>query len=46
MRKNLFVSMFVLLSAVMLLSACGPSTAPTATEAPGVATDTADHRPN
>jgi len=31
--------MFILLTAVMLLSACGPSTAPTATEAPVVATD-------
>ena len=39
MRKNLFVSMFILLIAVMLLSACGPSTTPTATEAPVVATD-------
>jgi len=30
MRKNLFVSMFVLLVAVLVLSACGPSATPTA----------------
>lgn len=29
MRKNLFVSMFVLLIAVLVLSACGPSATPT-----------------
>ncbi|MDP2995091.1 MAG: PstS family phosphate ABC transporter substrate-binding protein [Anaerolineales bacterium] len=30
MRKNLFVSMFVLLVAVLVLSACGPAATPTA----------------
>jgi len=30
MRKNLFVSMFVLVIAVLVLSACGPSATPTA----------------
>ena len=34
MRKNLLVSMFVLLAAVLMLSACGPTVAPT--EAPVV----------
>ena len=29
MRKNLFVSMFVLLAAVLVLSACGPAATPT-----------------
>jgi phosphate transport system substrate-binding protein len=39
MHKNLSISMFILLIAVMLLSACGPSTVSTATESPAVVTE-------